>query len=442
VGIAIGSKGYIGTGFGGSYKQDFWELDAFPLGNVYTSPASPTPTYSVSDGSWTKEGNQVYNSNTGNIGIGTNNPTAKLDVASTFKVSGSVLAPLKFENNISNRLLELYESANNDHQFYGFGINGNTLRYQVEGPIASHIFYAGVNSTSSIELMRISGNGNVGIGIDAIAGNRLDINNGATRSGTHPSGLPLYVTGALSAASNGIEFRHNNGLQGIGFGYNTIYATGSNATQDLGMSAKGVTGNLIFSTNGAERMRITGNGTFQFSSDLGNRKIVMWDNGLNNNHQFYGFGVQGSVLRYQVSNQDDNHIFYAATGDNSSLELLRISGYGNVTLAGTVISESYIAPTLLNNFTNYNGGFAPAGYYKDKLGIVHLHGLVNNAGNPNGLNIFVLPVGYRPSSGKIIFEAMNNNGVSRIDILTDGSVQVQSGVSGWFTLDQISFRAD
>ncbi|WP_159254518.1 hypothetical protein, partial [Microcystis aeruginosa] len=37
----------------------------------------------------------------------------------------------------------------------------------------------------------------------------------------------------------GVEFRDFDGKQGIGFGYNTIYATGSNANQDLGLKAKG-----------------------------------------------------------------------------------------------------------------------------------------------------------------------------------------------------------
>jgi microcystin-dependent protein len=48
----------------------------------------------------------------------------------------------------------------------------------------------------------------------------------------------IYVTGALGDAS-GIEFRHSNGSQGIGFGYNTMYATGSNADQNLNLKPRG-----------------------------------------------------------------------------------------------------------------------------------------------------------------------------------------------------------
>src|SRR5678816_4666577 len=95
--------------------------DPYPIGNIYTAPASPAPTFSVSDGSWTKEDTKLYNMNTGNVGIGTSNPSTKLDVAGTFKVSGTIVAPLKFENSLANRKLELWENANNDHNYFGFG---------------------------------------------------------------------------------------------------------------------------------------------------------------------------------------------------------------------------------------------------------------------------------------------------------------------------------
>jgi hypothetical protein len=96
--------------------------------------------------------------------------------------------------------------------------------------------YIGFRVNNSNKMV-IDSEGNVGIGTDSPP-NKLDIQAEA-RSGTHPSSRPLYVTGGMGYESNGIEFRHSNGTQGIGFGYNTIYATGSNANQDLNLKARG-----------------------------------------------------------------------------------------------------------------------------------------------------------------------------------------------------------
>lgn len=52
----------------------------------------------------------------------------------------------------------------NANQYYGFGISQATLRYHVSNSNGNHAFYAGTSSTNANELMRIQGNGNVGIG--------------------------------------------------------------------------------------------------------------------------------------------------------------------------------------------------------------------------------------------------------------------------------------
>ncbi|MFM7794150.1 MAG: hypothetical protein ACKO90_40855, partial [Microcystis panniformis] len=80
--------------------------------------------------------------------------------------------------------------------------------------------------------------GNVGIGRNNPVA-KLDIASDI-RTGTHPTAVKgLYITGDFSADSDGVEFRHSNGTQGIGFEFNTIYAAGSAANQDLGLKPKG-----------------------------------------------------------------------------------------------------------------------------------------------------------------------------------------------------------
>ena len=74
-------------------------------------------------------------------------------------------APLQFASTIANRKIVMYEFANNDHQYVGFGVNGNALRYQVDVPNGSHIFYAASNASASTELMRVNSTG-LGIGVN------------------------------------------------------------------------------------------------------------------------------------------------------------------------------------------------------------------------------------------------------------------------------------
>ena len=77
VAFSIGTKGYIGTGYDGSYKNDFWEFGPTP---IYSTPALSGASVSVDYGAWTLAGTTVYNSNTGNVGIGTSSPVAKLNI--------------------------------------------------------------------------------------------------------------------------------------------------------------------------------------------------------------------------------------------------------------------------------------------------------------------------------------------------------------------------
>lgn len=102
-----------------------------------------------------------------------------------------------------------------------------------------HQDYSWIQSHGSKPLLINRLGNNIGIGstINPVAS--LDIAS-ASRTGTHPTAVKgLYITGDFNADNDGVEFRHSSGTQGIGFGFNTIYAAGSNANQDLGLKPKG-----------------------------------------------------------------------------------------------------------------------------------------------------------------------------------------------------------
>jgi N-acetylneuraminic acid mutarotase len=226
LGVSIGTSGFIvGGNFGLGEPGDVWEYTGAPAAVPLLSQSGLPNAVALNTGGWTKVSNDVYQSGTGNVGIGITAPDTKLHLAGSLKIfdgtqgadkvltsdanglaswqalpvlpadvwttvgnnifynsTGNVgiglarpNAQLQFSNTVQNRKIVLFEGADNDHEFYGFGINGATLRYQTSGSDADHVFFSGINATSSKELMRIKGNGNIGIGVDD-AQFKLDVN--------------------------------------------------------------------------------------------------------------------------------------------------------------------------------------------------------------------------------------------------------------------------
>ncbi|MDD2965579.1 MAG: DUF1566 domain-containing protein [Bacteroidales bacterium] len=92
-----------------------------------------------------QDGSTVMTIQEGKVGIGTESPRAMLDLSSS----------------ISNRKILLYSSADNDHQFTGFGLNTDVLRFQLANTSGSFKFYGATSATTSDELFRIEGDGDV-----------------------------------------------------------------------------------------------------------------------------------------------------------------------------------------------------------------------------------------------------------------------------------------
>ena len=99
----------------------------------------------------------------GNVGIGTNAPNYNL----------AVNGPAQFgANALNNKILVLWDVNPTDNlttatNFFGFGINNSTLRYQVDTPGASHKFYCGsslrmqIGGTGQSATLIYSQNGNI-----------------------------------------------------------------------------------------------------------------------------------------------------------------------------------------------------------------------------------------------------------------------------------------
>ena len=138
-----------------------------------------------------------------------------------------------------------------------FPVPANTV---VDGPVLFGWDGGALASTNNQYpqiALRWTAAGNVGIGTNNPS-NKFDLV-GATRTGTHATSLPFYATGDVGENSNGFEFRHSNGTAGIGLGWRTIYATGTNGNNSIALASQG-TGGIFFNTNGTTRMTIDGSG--------------------------------------------------------------------------------------------------------------------------------------------------------------------------------------
>jgi hypothetical protein len=135
--------------------------------------------------------------------------------------------------------------SNSPASWKGGGAFGYTSAAVIMGELSGVAQLGGHNGTLGAwaNLAINSAGGNVGVGISAPLG-KLDVQGAVVRTGTHATSPSFYVTGSMNPGQTGpaagnVEFRHDNGTQGIGFGYNTIYQTGSNTNQELNLLSRG-----------------------------------------------------------------------------------------------------------------------------------------------------------------------------------------------------------
>jgi hypothetical protein len=145
----------------------------------------------------------------GNVGIGTSAPSAHLDVINAVT---NTLGNISLGTSTQNRKIVMHNTSNNDNQFYGLGINSSTFRYQVDQSGADHVFYAGASSTSSTELLRVKGTGNI---IVAGTSNSVAVSSGtlfATNNiSTNATANILNVTGLTAGNINFTGSLYQNG---------------------------------------------------------------------------------------------------------------------------------------------------------------------------------------------------------------------------------------
>jgi hypothetical protein len=184
---------------------------------------------------------RMYIAPSGNVGIGTTNPTAKIQISSTSAGAATVAAFLLNESVTTNTEVRLAFAANTNNEIssnrYSYisaintsGSNGQAL-----------VFATNETANSAVERLRITSGGNVGIGTTSPP------TKFAVKDGTDTV-LQYYASGA-------------DGYLGMGNEAGSIGAGGKSFNLLTGTQ-------FTFSTGGTERMTITSGGAVEMTGSV------------------------------------------------------------------------------------------------------------------------------------------------------------------------------
>jgi hypothetical protein len=101
-------------------------------------------------------------------------------------------------------------------------------------------------------------------------------------------------------------------------------------------------------------------------------------------------------------------------------------------------------PPFQNGWKNYGFSSAPAAFYKDREGVVHLQGTITGA-TTTPSSVFSLPPGYRPAVTQEFAALTVDSGPTRVinqlEVQSGGDVVLYDPVGIWASLSGITFRA-
>jgi Chaperone of endosialidase len=291
--------------------------------------------------------------NSTKVGIGATNPFAKLDVAGTSIFRDKTF----FAKDVEARGgLKLYGALNVDSLVIrGAGFSGEFLTSDLNGVATWQPLPAGANAWSSIGANIYNTNGgNVGIGTISPT-SKLTVNGQLTVDQKALGGYGGLLLKGNVPGSNypNIAFTVQNNAA---VPQDEVAAMIQGDLQNNSTGAETIDLTFLTSQTGlaglSEKFRIKGNGNvgigngaphaqLQFSNTAVNRKLVLWET-TNNDNQFYGMGINGGLLRFQVDAVASQYGFYAGTGAGASQYCFAIHGNGNFFAPGTFTQLSDI----------------------------------------------------------------------------------------------------
>lgn len=334
-GTLANSRGGTGTG------------TSFTAGSVIFSGVS---------GVYSQDNSNLFYDNTNKfLGIGTATPHGYL----------------QFGNNTSNRVITLYEVANNSTQVYSIGVQTNNFLFMASSNAVSYTWNVGTGAGTSTAIMTLSGAGVLNLpqltassvvftdgSSNLTSTGTVSVSKGGTNTSSQFTNGITYFDGTSITSTNGFLFNGNqvsigpgspitgtiftiikddsstapqqfavcgstNQNKQISFGYNTTSNYGSIQAQIVGTGTSPLIlnpsgGNIGIGTTSA-------NGILQFGNTTNTRKIVLFET-ANNDHQVFAIGINTGIMRFQSINTADDFVFFAGLSSSTSQECFRIKG--------------------------------------------------------------------------------------------------------------------
>jgi hypothetical protein len=347
-------------------------------------------------------GNSIIQESGGNIGIGIT-PNGNLQFTSVAKT----------------RKIVLYEGANNDYQFYGFGVESGKLIYSTFSAGDDHVFVTGTSSTTRSTLMTIKSDGTILMGTvttgvwqgTAIAD--AYISSAATWNAKQGA-ITLTTTGTSGAAtfvSNTLNIPQYQSVLS-----NPVTGTGTNNVIPKFTSTGSTVGDSIISNTGAssEQVTISKSGNHGTRLDINNATdgtVAQSYIGLNgtSSTKFLNFGKICASFTVPAWLDANAGYIYNGTGN-----LILYNETSNIKLLSNGISDRYLMVTSAIPISVGNGTIGGRyEFYKDgtpsKAGSIG----IGMSGDAAGDNIMIAT--YNAST----------NWVSRITVLnSNGNVGI------------------
>jgi hypothetical protein len=303
---------------------------------VLTSDASGNASWGnlpIGASVWGVNGNNIYNTNINNVGIGTTLPFNKLTVTGNADFTGNVgigtnspSYPLNFANTAGDKI----SLAGSSTTSYGFGVQPNLMQLHTHANTANIAFGYG-SSIDFTERARIINNGTDGM----VLKGRLLLQNGSVPLDVNQQpGVWLYK----ADNSNILSFMGTQNNQNVGF-YGGPVNNGWGFVYDAINSRVG-----IGTDNPTSPLEVKGQVTIDQKSVGGYGGLLLKGNTPGSNYPNIGFSVknnsnvdvvgamvQGELANSAVGSEAINLGFYTAQAGFGSLsQKMVIMGNGNV----------------------------------------------------------------------------------------------------------------